>query len=142
MLEKNKLQINNEEIIPELVGKPFIEPFEIFIFNTKEKNIKIQTYDIKNIEALELNDFNNTSYTYCNGNNILYLSGGEKKNLEIINKLWIIDLHNNKQIKNLLLLSPKKYHSMIFIPDNYIFFIGGNDKNTFYYDIKNSQFHN
>ena len=142
MLEKNKLQINNEEIIPELVGKPFIEPFEIFIFNTKEKNIKIQTYDIKNIEALELNDFNNTSYTYCNGNNILYLSGGEKKNLEIINKLWIIDLHNNKQIQNLLLLSPKKYHSMIFIPDNHIFFIGGNDKNTFYYDIKNSQFHN
>ena len=140
MILKNQLQINTEEIIPELVGKPFNDPFEIYIFNIKEKNIKIQPYDTQIIEKFFLNEFNNIFSAYCNGNNKLYMSGGEKNNSEIINKLWIIDLFN-KQIQETPLLSPKKYHSMIFIPDNYVFFIGGNDENTFYYDIKKSTFY-
>ncbi len=45
MIEKNNLKIINENIAPEIIGKPFNDPFEIFLFNKKEKNIKILTYD-------------------------------------------------------------------------------------------------
>ena len=138
MLSKKQLQIKNEEIIPDIIGKPFNNPFEIFIFNIKEKIIKFNLFDKSIIENSELINYNNSSSSYCNGNNYLYISGGENKNLEIINKLWKIDLKNNI-INEPIQIPPKKNHSMIFIPDNYIFIVGGNDKKTFYLDEQNLQ---
>ena len=139
MISKNILKIKNEiENIPELIGKPFNEPFEIIIINIKDKNIINHIFEIEIIEKLELNFYNNSSSAYCNGNNFLYISGGEKNNSEIINKLWKVDLAK-KHIYDPISISPKKHHSMIFIPDNYIFVIGGNDKKTFYLDNEDSK---
>ena len=138
MLSKNQFKIKNEEIIPDIIGKPFNNPFEIFVFNIKEKIIKFDIYDKSAIETSELNNYDNSFSAYCNGNNFLYISGGENKNHEIINKLWKIDLKNNK-INEPTQIPPKKNHSMIFIPDNYIFIVGGNDKKTFYIDDNISQ---
>ena len=133
---KNKLRIKIEENAPDFVGKPFNNPFEIFIFNAKEKNIIIQTYEKNIIEKLELNNFSNLSSAYCNGNNFLFISGGESKDSKIINKLWKVDLIR-KDISDPIIISPKKNHSMICIPNNYVFIIGGNDKKTFYFDNEN-----
>ena len=93
MIKKSGFKIyNDDDIIPEIIGRPYNNPFEIFIFDKKEKNIKIQTYEEKIIKKTKLDDYNEVSSAYCNGNNYLYISGGETKNYEIINKLWKIDL--------------------------------------------------
>ena len=138
MIKKSRFKIYNEDIIPEIIGRPYSAPFEIFIFNKKEKNIKIQTYEEKIIKKTKLDDYNEISSAYCNGNNYLYISGGENKKYEIVNKLWKIDL-KKRIIYDPYSIPPKKNHSMIFIQNNYIFFVGGNDKNTFYFDDSNSK---
>ena len=136
MKKPNHLIIKDQEISCELIGKPFNEPFEIFVFNIKEKKIKIHNYSENIINNSELCYYDNLSSSYCNGNNFLFISGGEKKNNEIINKFWKIDL-KNRIIYDPIYISQKKNHSMIFLSMNYIFIVGGNDKKTFYIDTEN-----
>ena len=133
--EENKIpiRIGEEENIPELVGKPFIYPFEVFVFNKKDKILKIQKYAHETVEKENLDDYGSSS-AYCNGKNYLFISGGEKNNMEIVDKLWKINLKNQEIEK--FNMKPKKNHSMIFIPDNYVFIVGGNDVKTFYFDIE------
>ena len=136
MKTQKHLKIKDQEIIPDLIGKPLNDPFEIFVFNIKEKKFKIHEYSEQIINNSELCYYDNLSSSYCNGNNFLFISGGEKKNNEIINKFWKIDL-KNRIIYDPIYISPKKNHSMIFLPMNYIFIVGGNDKKTFYIDTDN-----
>ena len=124
-----------EEVIPDIIGKPFYDPFEIFAFYKNNKILKIQKYDNEEIEKSQLNNYGPSS-AYCNGKNHLFISGGEKKNSEIIDKFWIINLENQKIEE--LIMQPKKNHSMIYIKGNYVFFVGGNNLKTFYYDIEKS----
>ena len=131
-MKKKPLQIQEEEIIPQVVGKPFSNPFEIFLFKKSDKLLKIQTYDENIINKVGLNNYSPSS-SYCNGNNQLFISGGENDDCEMINKLWQIDLVNNS-IYDPIMISPKKNHSMIFIPPDYVFIVGGNDKRAFYFD--------
>ena len=134
--DKIKPLVLGEEVIPDIIGKPFYDPFEIFAFHKINKILKIQKYDNEEIEKYELNNYGPSS-TYCNGKNQLFISGGEKKNTEIIDKFWIINLENQKIEETTM--EPKKNHSMIYIRGNYVFFVGGNDLKTFYYDIENGQ---
>ena len=136
-IKKNPLEVKEKDIIPQLVAKPFNNPFEIFLFKKSDKLLKIQTYDDNIIENLGLNDYSPSS-AYCNGNNQLFISGGKTKNNEIINKLWQIDLENNN-INDPIEIPPKKNHSMIFIPPGYVFVVGGNDKKTFYLDSEKKE---
>ena len=137
VIKKKPLQINNDEIIPDLVGKPFNEPFEVFLFAKDDKSLKIQTYDPITVNNLYLNNYSPSS-AYCNGNNHLFISGGEKKNGEIIDNFWEIDL-KDQNIAEPVKIPPKKNHSMIFIPNNYVFIVGGNDKKTFYFNTENAE---
>ena len=134
---KIKPLILGSKAIPDIIGKPFYEPFEVFAFYKNNKILKIQKYDNEEIEKNELNNYGPSS-AYCNGKNKLFISGGEKKNSEIIDKFWIIDLEDQK-IEETSMKQPKKNHSMIYISDNYVFFVGGNDLKTFYYEIENGQ---
>ena len=136
MTTQKHLIINDQEITPELIGKPFNDPFEIFVFDLLEKKIKIHSYTEKIIKNSEICYYDSLSSSYCNGNNFLFISGGEKNNNEIINKFWKIDL-KKKIIYDPIYISPKKNHSMIFLPMNYIFIVGGNDKKAFYIDTDN-----
>ena len=136
-MKKKPLQIQEKDIIPQVIGKPFNEPFEVFLLKKSDKILKIQTYDENIIEKLGLNDYSPSS-AYCNGNNHLFISGGETKNNEIIDKLWQIDLENNN-INKPINIPPKKNHSMIFIPPGYVFVVGGNDKKTFYLENENQE---
>ena len=136
-IKRKPLKINKEDILPEVVGKPFNEPFEVFLFTKVDKSLKIQTYDPTIVNNLSLNDYSPSS-SYCNGNNHLFISGGENKNGEIIDKFWEIDL-NAQNIAEPVKIPPKKNHSMIFIPNNYVFIVGGNDKNTFYFNTESAE---
>ena len=120
-----------------LVGKPFNNPFEVFIFNKNNKLLNIQTFDNEQIKSMKLNDYGASS-AYCNGNNHLFISGGETCDNRIIDKFFDIDLKNNN-IDGPYDISPKKNHSMIFIPPEKVFIVGGNDKKTFYFNTKQKQ---
>ena len=136
-IKKKPLKISNEEIIQDVVGKPFNDPFEVFLFAKEDKSLKIQTYDPTTVKNLFLNNYSPSS-AYCNGNNHLFISGGEKKNGEIIDNFWEIDL-KDQNIAEPVKIPPKKNHSMIFIPNNYVFVVGGNDKKTFYFNTQNAE---
>ena len=134
---KSPLQISNEEIVSDIIGKPFNNPFEIFLFTKEDKSLKIQTYDPIMINNFSLNNFSPSS-AYCNGNNHLFISGGENKNGEIIDDFWEIDL-KTQIISDPVKIPPKKNHSMIFVPNYYVFIIGGNDTKTFYFNLENRE---
>ena len=132
--EKKGIDLGDNEILafPEIIAKPFSDPFCIFGYIKKEKTvkkIKIGRDDMLN----ELEEYGPFS-AYCNGNNFLFISGGEKKNGEYLEKFWIIDLKNNGI--EVIDMIPKKNHSMIYLPGDYVFVVGGQDKETFYYDKK------
>ena len=116
---------------------PTINPFKIINFSPKESKIQLFNFDPKIINDFKLNEFNQSS-ACVNTPNHFYLSGGI--NNKVPNKnFWVID--NNKLNVNLKELPlPKSNHSMIYIPNNFIFFVGGNNKFTFYYNIKNNTF--
>ena len=137
---KIKNFFDNENSISNLVGKPFNNPFEVFVFNRNTKLLNIQTFDDRQINSLGLNHYGPSS-AYCNGNNHLYISGGETSKNEINNTFFDINLENN-DIEGPYKISPKKNHSMIFIPPNKVFILGGNDKKVFYFDTKIKQFFN
>ena len=127
-----------DEKIPNVIGKPFNDPFEVFVFYKNNKILKIQKYENEIIEKNELDSYGPSS-AYCNGNNCLFISGGEKINLEIIKNFWIINLEPEKEKIDKIDMPPKKNHSMIYIPGNYIFVVGGNDLKTFYCDLKSNE---
>ncbi len=118
--------------INELVGKPFFNPFEISIFQTKQQAIKIKTYNKKLISQTQLDKFCVES-AYCNGNNHLYISGGvNPATKNAIDLFWDIDLKEDN-LDNPIQIIPKKNHSMICC-DKKVYIVGGQDKNTLFYD--------
>ena len=128
--EKNDI-IKEEQV--EYIGKPFSNPFEIYIFEIGKKIIKKIKYGTEKARKLELDKFGIDS-SYCNGNNYLFISGGiDPINKKEINLFWIFDLKKNspKNIINMPLT--KKNHSMIYI-NKKVYIIGGNDGQTMYYD--------
>ena len=119
---------------------PKSNPFSLYIYSPKEKNIILQNIPEKNITLFELNKFNEGS-AYCNGYDELFISGGNDNNKDF----WMIN-NSNFEIKKQNMLSGKKNHSMIYINFNdeneWVFIAGGEDKKTYYYDIKKNYFIN
>ena len=137
--EENNLALNQKESVnvPEIIARPVNNPFSIFTFVKKEKALKVLKFE-RNANLEELKDYGPTS-AYCNGNNFLFISGGENSNNEIVSNFFKIDL-NNAEIETVS-MAPKKNHSMIFIQGDYVFIIGGQSKDTFYYDLNDNKFH-
>lgn len=116
-----------------LIGCPIANsnPFEFRIFCSDNMSLTKASLNIDMYP--ELNCFGDFS-AYCNGNNYLYLSGGEEakelgdntmdnKYLNWISKISLIDgkltrLENFKEARF--------WHSMIYIPNKYVFVVGGN----------------
>ena len=140
LLKNENIQFNNKNNNNNIknILSPTLNPFKIINYSPKESKINLYNFDPKIINEYKLNDFNQSSACVNTPNN-LYLSGGINSNKVPIKNFWIID--NNKLNVNLKELPlPKSNHSMIYIPNNYIFFVGGNNKFTFYYNIKNNTF--
>ena len=134
-MKKRPLAIGDVKM-SDVIGKPFNDPFEVFVFHKKDKSLKIQKYENEIIESKGLDNYGPSS-AYCNGNNNLFISGGEKRNSEIVESIWTLDLEKTKI--NEVKMPAKKNHSMIYIPNNYVFIVGGNDLKTFYYDSEGDE---
>ena len=113
---------------------PYEKPFRILSYNSQENNISLKKYDKDILMYFELNNFSLSNSSYCNTYNDLFLSNGENNFLYKINNI-------NANIEKLDIIPWKKiYHSMIYIPKKYIYFIGGNNRSTFHYDFINNTF--
>ena len=132
----HNIVVGEEEKIPDFIGKPFSDPFEVIVFHKRDKSLKIQKYDYNTINEEGLNHYSSSS-AYCNGDNNLFISGGEKRDGNIIEKFWKINLEN--QAIETFKMPPKKNHSMIYISGGYTFIVGGNDKKTYFFDDQNNQ---
>ena len=139
----NKYEVGNFVLgsdnlkIPEKIGKPFYNPFSIFVFQKKGKILQVHNFSGIDLKGLENYGPNSA---YCNGciNNEdkLFISGGETNDKKLIDKFWKIDL-NSYEIDCIKMI-PKKSHSMILVPGNFVFIVGGQDKETFYHDIESA----
>ena len=133
-IPKNKLKETNR--INKII-KPESNPFHLISYSPNESNINLETYSQKEILEYSLNDFSEKS-AYCNSNDTLFISGGEK-NGKPINDFWTIG-HNRKILEHSEMPICKSNHSMIFIPENYILITGGNNKDSLLYDIEKKVF--
>ena len=133
-----------------IIGSAILDNPETFGIITYENNTReLNPYYYQRSEYPELNTLN--SFTaYCNAKNCLYFSGGEKEqpyekedNSLPYDEFICIDLtelstNKNKLVINKLnnLINPRTWHSMIFVPNKYIFIVGGsNTKSVELYDI-------
>ena len=132
---------NNTSLIGTLTFN-FSSSLGIFIYNTKTKQILSEEFSIENYPLLgHINNFT----SFCNAKNSLYISGGEdEKNnnqgQDLFIKINLEEIKPNELIySNLNPLKYKRYwHSMIFIPEKYIYIVGGpGTKETELYDIEN-----
>ena len=122
-------------------GLTFDKPntFGLFIFN--KMNNSTLSFEYSTNIYFQLRTVNQFS-AYCNALNKLYISGGELSNNQITDSFMSIDLTQVQQNifvpTQLCNLRKKRYwHSMIFIPEKYIFIIGGpNEMDVELYDIE------
>ena len=110
---------------------PNSNPFEFRVFCSTDMSLTKTSLIIEDYH--ELNHFGDFS-AYCNGNNYLYLSGGEETKDVADNTMdnkylsWIskINLQDGKLSKLDNFNVPRFWHSMIFVPNKYVFVVGGN----------------
>ena len=131
-----------------IIGNVIIDNPETFGIITYEANSnKISSYKYKSSDYSILNTFNNFT-AYCNARNCLYFSGGENEQSNDLDKTSLkyndflyIDLStltedklNINELPNLI--EARTWHSMIFVPNKYIFIVGGSNTRTVeLYDI-------
>ena len=135
-----KNNINALEIC-DIVGKPLFNPFEIIIFITNQKIIKIKTYNKRYISQNELDKFSIES-AYCNGNNYLFISGGVDSSTRApLDLFWEIDLKSDNLNNPIKMGIQKKNHSMIY-SEKKVFIVGGDNENCIFYDIETKTINN
>ena len=122
-------------------GLTFDRPntFGLFIFN--KMNNSTLSFEYSTNIYFQMKTVNQFS-AYCNALNKLYISGGDLGNNQITDSFICIDLAQVQQ--NIFdptqlcnLLRKRYWHSMIFIPEKYIFIIGGpNEMAVELYDME------
>ena len=144
IIEDKNIILEKEKIFYDKILKPFDNPFKVLVFTPTEFNVSIKSYPNETIKKFKLNQFSLKLSSYCNTPENLYISGGSGDDYTNINSgnkhFWKINSIKTNIIKLNDLPIDKQYHSMIYIPKRYIYFIGGNNRNTFYYDIFFSTF--
>ena len=135
-ISSNLLELSEEEYIPNCIGKLCFEPLTLFIYDSKKN-----TFHAQKFEQIDFERKLNQTSSCCNGDNKLFISGGIDNDGEIIDQLFIFDL-NDYTVEGPIQMNPKNGHSMIYIPKYYIFFVGGNDENSFYFDINEKKVEN
>ena len=140
------LSSNMEEYIINntiFIGKPIINELGYYIYkkNTSQlKKVKIE--NTEEINKAKINFFSRIS-SYCNANNHLFIYEGSnlgnstfessrytrKSTLPINDNKFISINLINEEIKIISIKFPRRIlHSMIFVPEKYIFIIGGKYK--------------
>ena len=140
--DNRKFIADNTSLIGTLTFN-FSTSIGIFIYDTKTKQILSQEFSF---EKYSLLSNLNTCTSFCNAKNSLYISGGEDENnnnqgQDLFIKINLEEIKQNELIySDLIPLRNKRYmHSMIFIPEKYIYIIGGPGiKETELYDMENN----
>jgi hypothetical protein len=115
-----------------LVAKPLYDPFELVILDLGNKKISIDS----TINDPKLKNFNVLS-SFCNGRDKLFISGGDS---ETSNSFCIIDLID-KKVDFKVMKNSRRGHSMIYIPNEFIFIVGGTStKSVEIYNINSKEF--
>ena len=124
-LEKKEKHIFYERIL-----KPVANPFSLILFLPNEFIFSYKNYSQETLEYFKLENFSYNDNSCCNTPKDLFISGGKNgtKDFWKINNIKT----NIEKLKDLPF--SKTLHSMIYIPKKYIYFIGGNSKDVFYYD--------
>ena len=118
----------------------FDKPNTFGLFTFDKTNNSTLSFEYSTNIYLQLKSVNQFS-AYCNALNKLYISGGEIANNQASDTFICIDLNEVQQnifVPSQLcyLKKPRYWHSMIFIPENYIFIIGGpNETDVELYNI-------
>ena len=141
-IELDEIYNIGDEEIPSYkkILQPNSDNIGLYVYIPETGSLSFEEYPEKIINHFHLEKFNKSS-SYCNSYDSLYISGGKYHNEEI-KDFWIINNINYKIIKKQMPF-PKSDHSMAYIEHNnkkYIFFVGGNDSITFYYDINSKKF--
>ena len=119
-----------------LIGKPKLSSNKYYLYHRHLKELRIIKCPKVEINLTHINNFSLLD-NYCNTLNYLYIYEGILNNDIQYSKFYSINL-----IKNEISLISEKFpkrvlHSMIFIPENYIFIIGGKQtKEVLTYEIK------
>ena len=138
---KLDLQEEGQETYFSPILKPFENPFRILVFSPEEFHSSFKKYPQSTLKHFKLDNFSDTASAYCNSDKGLYISGGKNKGKGTKDFLKICKYQLSIQSLPEIPIR-KESHSMIFIPKNYIYFVGGNTKDTFYYDISSNSFEN
>lgn len=130
--------INNTQYI----GKPALNKLGYYVYNKEKKELKNIELSQEQIDIIEINYFSRKT-SYCNAENNLYIYEGK---FDCDNNNYIFNYDNiffsinliNNEINFISSTFPQRIlHSMIFIPENYIFIIGGKySKEVLLYKIK------
>ena len=128
-IETSPIDLDSKhEIRYDPIVKPIEKPFRTVSFNPKTYNISMKIYPDSTIKNLNLDQYSDAYSAYCNTPKDLYISGGKGK----ANKLfWKVNKQNYAPDKLQNLIYPKEEHTMYYVPNKYIYFIGGNGKKHF-----------
>ena len=133
--------IGDEEILPfKKILQPKFDNFGLYVFTPESGSLALEEYPEKIVNYFNLKKFNKSS-AYCNSYDSLFISGGIY-NKEEIKDFRIINNQSYKIEKKQMPFS-KSFHSMFYIEHNtkkMIFFLGGNNHYSFYYDINDKKF--
>jgi len=119
-----------------LIGKPMINDHRFYIYNKATTENKLLKCSKDEFKKLKINFFSRMS-VYCNARNNLYLYEGSDVSSKQNNGKFI-EINLQKYNTNIISSTfPNRIlHSMIYIPECYIFIIGGKDsKDVLVYNI-------
>ena len=129
--ELEHIDDSSEPIFSKLL-KPLINPFKLIMLNVKEGILQMVDFDKDKIKNFGFDCLVNNNYACCNSLDALYISFGKN--------LWIIS-NKNFVIEKKEMPIAKEKHSMVYIvSNNTIFIAGGDNTDSFYYDINNKEF--
>jgi len=122
--------LKDSEISTTIIATPLFDISDnlgFVLYNKYSK--KLSCTILNNDENKDLNVFTQLS-SFCNGNNMLYISGGEAKNSvsesPFLNDFYCINLLDIKKSHKLPNLNEARaLHSMIFIPPKFVFIVSG-----------------
>jgi len=137
------LSSNMEEYIINntiFIGKPIINGLGYYIYKKNTSQLKVVNIE-ESMKKIKINYFSSIS-AYCNANNYLYIYEGtnmmnntftskftRKSSCNFNNNKFIRINLINEEIQIVSIKFPRRIlHSMIFIPEKYIFIIGGKYK--------------
>ena len=138
-INSTKIATPNTKNIPlkfDSILIPKENPFRLINYSPENSQISTKVYPKEKNVQYELFKFNEKNSASCNSPKSLYMSGGVDNKSDLPSRnFWKI---NNQTFfpEHSLLPIAKANHSMIFIPDDTIFFVGGNGKETFYFNEK------